>query len=133
MDRERDSGRFALFFFSNIRLFLYSSCFTVWWSFCFMFFFFYVRDRSDSYLDSFELWVASSFFGKIFLPFTFLPIIPIFIRKAKKTGTGRRPFVFCLLCLMFVFTTVRKKKAISYIWGVGYWLVGHGFGLGFHF
>lgn len=98
-----------------------------------MFFFFYVRDRSDSYLDSFELWVASSFFGKIFLPFPFLPIIPIFIRKAKKTGTGRRPFVFCLLCLMFVFYYGPRKEGDFLHLGVGYWLVGHGFGLGFHF
>lgn len=99
----------------------------------YVFLLFYVRERSDSYFDSFELWVANSFFSKIFLPFPFLPIIPIFIRKAKKTGNGRRHHLFLfyyVLCLCFYYGP-RKGDFLRLV--LGYWSVGHGFWIGFSF
>lgn len=94
-------------------------------------FLFYVRERSDSYFDSFELWVAGSF-QQDFLAFPFLTYYySYFYQEGKKDwNCTATPFVFVLLCLMFVFL-LRSAKRRFLTLGVG--LVGRGFWIGFSF
>lgn len=91
--------------FPIIRLFLYFSCFTVRWLFCFMFFFFFhVRERSDSYFFLTH-WVAISYFGKIFLaylPTYLLLFIPTYYSyHGGKTGDWTATTLALFYCVLW--------------------------------
>lgn len=103
--------------FPNIRLFLYFSCFTVRWLFCFMFFFsMFEKDRTHT---------LTHLGGNLLFRQGF-PCLPTYYYYSYYSYQGGKRdwnwtattlfFVFFIMSYVCVFTTVGEKNTVSCAW-----------------
>lgn len=122
--------------FPNIRLFLYFSCFTVWWLLCFVFIFsMFEKDRTHTLTHLNFGWQFPFSARFSFLTYYYYHITLIIIRQKGLELDGDK-FVFCFImsyvCVFYY--GWRKERGFLRLGGLVGWLVtGRGFWIGFPF